>query len=148
MPSRRSVILVAAAGAATMALAACQKPVPELTVLSGSTTVRVSPQTYCFDTTHCRFPNTKPPTITAREGDTLLVDVPRAVAHGVWRVTSQRRSGTTFTPIPGAPYYSPVVRNSHSTTVQVPYGTGDYYLVVQQVGSTQGTWIAQVSITS
>ena len=126
----------------------CQKPVPELTVLSGSTTVRLSPQTYCFDASHCRFPKSRVDTIRARPGASLLVDVPRDVAGRAWSVISAvQRSDGTFRTISGADYASTNVRGRHTTSVLVPNGVGTYYLVVtQKSASANGSWVAEVSI--
>lgn len=149
MPRSRRV-LGAAAGLATAAvvLTGCEKPVPGVTILSGSTTTVVHPQTYCFDATHCRFPKSQVGKISARRGSTLLVDVPREVAGTSWSVTSAvQKSAGTFQTISGASYSSGTVHDTHSTRVQVPYGVGSYYLVVTQAGgSSTGSWIAEIAI--
>jgi hypothetical protein len=150
MPTPRRVLGTAAGLAlAASALTSCQKPVPELTVLSGSATTQVSPQTYCFDTAHCRFPKSDVRRVSARPGSTLLIDVPRSVAAESWNaVSAVQKSNGTFATIKGANYQSGTVRDSHSARVDVPYGVGSYYLVVRQLsGTTNGSWIAEITIT-
>lgn len=145
MPSKR-VLCAVAAGA--VLLTGCQKPFPDLTVLSGDTTTTVSPQTYCFDAAHCHFPKSTVGQVSARAGSTLLVDVPRAVADQTWSVVSAvRKANGTFRTIKGANYSSNNVHDSHSTRVDVPYGVGGYYLVVSQHGSSLGSWVTEVTIS-
>jgi hypothetical protein len=132
---RRAIVTVAAGLAATAALTACDKPLPNLTVLSGSTTIVVSPQAYCADATHCHFPQ-------------LLVDVPRQVAGKPWVVVSaSQKSDGTFEAITGANYTSGTITHRHTASVDVPYGVGSYYLVVtQKSASVNGSWVAEVTI--
>jgi hypothetical protein len=149
MPTARRVLGAAATIAAGTVLTACQKPVPDVTVLSGSETTVVHPQSYCFDAKHCRFPKSEVGGVSAQAGSTLLVDVPRAVAYAFWSVTSATQLGDgTFQTIKGQAYSSGAVHNSHSTRVAVPYGVGTYYLVVTQLSTSgNGSWVAEVTIT-
>ncbi len=144
----RRLRVAAAVGALATAVTACQKPLPELTVLSGSTTTTVQPQTYCFDPAHCHFPKSVVGQVSAQPGSTLLVDVPRAVATQTWGVVSAVRNAKgQFRSIKGANYRSGNVTNSHTTRVDVPYGVGSYYLIVSQRGaSTVGSWVAEITI--
>ena len=151
---RRAVaktVTVAAAGATVLSLAACDRPVPEVTVLSGSTTIVVSPQTYCPDATptHCRFSTSSVHHLRAIAGSTLLVDVPREVADTSWSVVSaSQKANGNFSTIPGANYASGTITGTHSVRLDVPYGVGSYFLVVQSKGaSTDGSWVAEVSIS-
>jgi hypothetical protein len=149
MPSLRRALYAAGLGAAALALTACQKPLPQLTVLSGATTIRVAPQTYCFSALHCHFPRSAVGSIHAPAGSSLVVDVPRPVAAGPWSVVSavQNKKGQ-FQTIKGANYQSGTQRNSHTARVDVPYGVGNYYLVVTQRSSAStGSWVAQITIT-
>lgn len=153
MPSPRRVLRTAAAAfaaaVAMVLLAACEKPLPELTVLAGSTTVQVSPQTYCFDPNHCRFPTSVVGQVRARAGSTLLVDVPRAVAALPWTaVSAVQQPDGRFRTIVGAAFQSGTVLHSHTTRVQVPYDVASYFLVVTQRSTTgNGSWVAQVTVT-
>ncbi|MCW2495930.1 DUF2771 family protein [Jatrophihabitans sp.] len=133
---------------AVASLAACTKPLPNVTVLSGDTTVVVKPQAYCADQSHCHFPKGHVSTIKAAAGSSILVDVPRAVASKSWTLVSAvQKSNGTFQTISGANYQSGTVKNSHSTRVDVPYGVGSYFLVVtQKSATTNGSWVAEVSI--
>ena len=145
---RRAIVTVAAGLAATAALTACDKPLPNLTVLSGSTTIVVSPQAYCADATHCHFPKSKVHDISATPGSQLLVDVPRQVAGKPWVVVSaSQKSDGTFQAITGANYTSGTITHRHTASVDVPYGVGSYYLVVtQKSASVNGSWVAEVMI--
>jgi hypothetical protein len=142
-----AVSLVAAAGL----LAACDKPVPEVTVLSGATTTRIPPARYCFDAAgqHCRTSDAAG-TVRAQSNGTLLVDVPRTVADTHWLVTAYRR-GASGKPTPLDGYGSPTVLSGrHSIRLPVPYGEGTYYIsVVQLSGPKQvGQWTATVEVLS
>jgi hypothetical protein len=140
--------VLAAFAVLVMTVTACQKPLPELTVLSGSTTTTVQPQTYCFDPSHCHFPKSVVGEVSAQSGSTLLVDVPRAVAAQTWSVVSAVRNAKgDFKTIKGANYRANAVTNSHSTRIDVPYGVGSYYLIVSQRGTaTLGSWVAEITI--
>lgn len=145
------IATVAAGAAAIATLAACDRPVPNVTVLSGATTIVVSPQSYCPDTitSHCRFSTSRTVNhVSAFAGSTLLVDVPHEVADKAWSVVSaSQRADGTFATIPGANYTSGTIQNSHSVRLDVPYGVGSYFLVVQEKGATSnGSWIAEVTI--
>jgi hypothetical protein len=149
--TRRPVVLLFGLGAAVTVLAGCDKPVADVTVLSGSTTTVLQPSRYCFDAaaTQCRTASAVG-TVRAQSNGTLFVDVPRAVANTSWLVTAYRRNAQgKATPLAG--YGSPsVITNRHSTRLPVPYGNGTYYLsVVQLKGARQvGQWTATVEVTS
>lgn len=147
----RSGALAAGLVAAATVLAACDKPVPEVTVLSGATTTRVQPNRYCFDPAgrHCRASDAVG-TVQAQSNGTLLVDVPRTVADTHWLVTAYRRTASgKSSPLDG--YGSPsVLSDRHSIRLPVPYGEGTYYIsVVQLSGAKQvGQWTATVEVSS
>lgn len=146
---RARALATAAVGlGAVVSLAACTKPLPNVTVLSGDTTIVVKPQAYCPDPAHCHFPKGHVSTISAVAGSSILVDVPREVASKPWTLVSAvQKSNGTFQTIAGANYASGTVKNSHSTHVDVPYGVGSYFLVVTQKSATaNGSWVAEVSI--
>jgi hypothetical protein len=144
-------VLAVGIAAAAGLLVACDKPVPEVTVLSGSTTTQLQPSRYCFSTTanSCRSSDSVG-TVHARSDGTLLIDVPRPVAQAHWLVTAYRRAASGRpTPLDG--YGSPSVLNDrHSIRLPVPYGEGTYYIsVVQLNGPKQvGQWTATVEVTS
>jgi hypothetical protein len=135
---------------ALVSLSACTKPVPNITILSGSTTVVVSPQAYCPDTnpSHCHTSTSKLKSIGAVAGTMLLVDVPRQVADKPWLVRSAtQKANNTFSLISGGGYSSGIVKNTHSARVAVPYGVGSYFLLITEAGGgTSGSWVAKVSI--
>ena len=140
------IVTVAAAIAATVTLTACDRPLPKITVLSGSTTVVLGPQTYCFDATHCHHAKGNVPTIHAVAGATLLIDVPRDVASHSWSVSSGTFvSADSFQSFQGENYSSGTVKNSHSARVDVPYGVGTYAIAVQTNGLS--AWVANVSVS-
>ncbi|WP_375480768.1 DUF2771 family protein [uncultured Jatrophihabitans sp.] len=146
---RRRVLGLVAVLPCLLALGGCDKPVPGVTVLSGSTSTVIPPQKYCFDSgaRACRV-SEKIRTINARSSSTLLIDVPRAVANSHWLVTAFRRDKNgKSTPLDG--FGSPdLIHGRHSTQVSVPYGTGDYFLSVAELagGSQQGAWVARVHV--
>jgi hypothetical protein len=144
------VSLAVGVAAAAALLTACDKPVPEVTVLSGSTTTQLQPSRYCFDAaaTKCRTSDAAG-TVHARSNGTLFVDVPRTVANSHWLVTAYRRNaqGKT-TPLDG--YGSPsVISDRHSTSLPVPFGEGTYYISVVQLSGTKqvGQWTATVAVS-
>src|SRR4249920_930590 len=90
-PSRRSwsapVATLAGAAVATSVLTACDKPLPQITVVGAGRVVTVAPSSYCIDATTCRKPGTtRLPVVTVPPDDKVLVDVPRAVKSRGWQV--------------------------------------------------------------
>jgi hypothetical protein len=149
----RALAVLAGAGALSGLLAGCgTKPVPNVTLLSGSTTVVVKPQTYCFDAGHCRVSTKGVGAIKAKAGSTVFIDVPRVVAGTDWTATSATESSSgRFQTITGADLSSARLHGTHSTRLNVPYGVGDQYyvIVIQQTGQVQtGSWVTQVTITN
>ncbi len=146
---RAALVLVVGAGAAT--LAACQKPLPDVTFQSGSRSVLVSPTTYCFDLqrSSCRGAGGVH-TLKAAAGDTINIAVPRSVALNAWVVTANDVDDSgTLQPIDGAG--SAVIRDDHHARVQVPTtGTAPYLLTVNEFRGTTptGSWTLQVEITN
>lgn len=136
-------VTVAAVLAATVLLTACDKPLPKITVLSGSSTVVFGPQSYCFDATHCHFPKSVEAVIHATAGSSLLVDVPREVADHPWSVSSGTLTGNTLKIFVGDNYSTGTLNNTHSARVDVPYGVGTYTLVVR---TSQDAWVSQVTV--
>lgn len=152
MSRHARTLSVAGAVAAVVLLTGCQKPAPDVTVLSGSTTTVVRAQTYCFDANikHCRIAtHGNVGSITARAGSAILVDVPRVVAAGRWNATSAVEvSSGKFQTIAGVGHASPTRHDTHSTRLTVPYGVHAYFLVVQQAGPAQtGAWVTRVTVT-
>ena len=141
---RRSLVTTLVALAAIGSLTGCTKPLPKITILSGSTTVVVSPQSYCFDPTHCHNPGGKAPTVHAAAGTSLLVDVPREIADHPWSVSSGKFSvNQTFQVFQGDNYSSGTITNTHTARIEVPYGLGNYALAIQANGKA---WIAIVDV--
>jgi hypothetical protein len=151
MPRSRRILAAALGAVVTAALlSACDKPVPEVTIQSGSRTTVVSPLRYCFDSalTKCRA-NLTPQTVSAQSSSTLFVDVPREVAAKHWIVSAYKVDNTgKKSPLDG--YGSPsLLHDQHSTRVAVPYGTGSYFLSVAELDGTAqvGTWTVEVQVT-
>lgn len=153
MPRLQRVLAASAVLASTtILLAACEKPTPKVTLLTGTTTTNVKPQTYCFDLAHCRVSDAGYlADVKAKAGSQILVDVPRSVAKKEWTVTSAtRQADGTFQKIEGSGVSTDTLKDTHTARVTVPFGAGaDYYLVVQQKQSEKatGTWISRVTIT-
>jgi hypothetical protein len=147
--SARAGALAAAAVAAVL-LSACDKPIPEITLLSGSTVSQVAATSYCFNSNqrNCHVTSAVP-RITATSSSTIMVTVPRSVAESPWIVSAFRLDDQgTRTPLDG--YGSPaLLQDTHSTRVAVPFGTGEYFLSVAQIeGAEQrGTWTVRVDVS-
>jgi hypothetical protein len=150
---RRPIALAAILAATAAVLAACDKPVPEVTLQSGSNSTTVRAQTYCFDLAHCRIRTSGGVgSLHAQAGSTILVDVPRDVAGRSWSaVSAQLESNGAFKTLPGAQFSTGTQHHTHAARVSVPYGAGStYYLVViaQSGGKQTGSWVSRITITS
>jgi hypothetical protein len=147
--SRRVLAALVGVAAAISLLTACDKPIPKVTVQSGRDSAIVNAQAYCFNTDvkTCHLSTSGSlPTLSAAAGSTILVDVPRRVADGHWQVSSAtQQADGSFKNITADGTTSPVIHDNHSTRVQVPFGTGAYYLVVREQTSS---WVARISIKS
>jgi hypothetical protein len=131
-------------------LSACNRPLPEVSVLSGSTVVRVQPQTYIFSgSKDARVTSGTVGSIRAVGGSQILVDVPREVASQQWSVSAislDAQGKQTSVDSDGAS--SPKVTHTHTTRVLVPYATGNYFLKIASAGTDDGgVWLVQVTIT-
>ena len=151
----RPLLAVLAVAAGVLTLAACDKPTPGVTIQSGSTSTVLRPQTYCFDAepTHCRLTASgNVGTLHASGGGNILVDVPRTIASGYWQVRSAtQQANGTFKSLTAEGTSSAVVHDRHSTRVQVPLGSGDYYLIVteapQGTNKATGSWVARIVVS-
>lgn len=153
--SRRTNRLAAAVlgGAALVAtLTACDKPTPKVTFQSGSTSTQAQPQTYCFDLAHCRISTSNSVAdLKASAGSTILVDVPRNVATNSWSVTAATvGSDNKYAQLQVDGTSSSTISDHHSTRVAVPFGTGQYVLIVKETrsGKDTATWVARITVTS
>ena len=127
---RRPAAAVAAAVAAVGLLAACDKPVPKITIQSGSVSTTVTPSTYTFDAAHVRHSPLDLPEITARPGGTVLVDVPRNVRDNGWTVNALSLDGAKSLGSSGT------ITASHSYRVAAESNNGNPFIVqVQQLRS-------------
>jgi len=81
-------LAIGVALASTLTLTACDKPAPKLTLQTGAFSTTVGPTTYAFDSTHLRTYSVSLPEVTAKTDATVLIDVPRKVAHNGWAVTA------------------------------------------------------------
>ncbi|MBV9593187.1 MAG: DUF2771 family protein [Actinobacteria bacterium] len=147
MSSRRLLGLGAGLLLAAGLLSACDKPLPQITVLSNRTVTRISPTTYCFNPTRCRHTTASARSVTARSGTSILVDVPGSVADGHWLVSAYTQdSSGKQTPIEGAG--SGVLHNQHSVWLPVPTSSGAYALAIQSfTGATPtGIWDVVVQL--
>jgi hypothetical protein len=119
----RRVVAVAITAAAVTLLAACQRPVPKITIQSGSVSNTVAPSTYVFDSSHERKSALDLPAITARPGATVLVDVPREVVGKGWSVAALSLDGTKALGNSGA------ITDSHSYRVAAESNNGNPFVV-------------------
>ena len=147
----RRLALVAVAGAGAATLAACQKPLPQVTFQSGSRSVLVSPVAYCYDDqnpTDGSCPARKASVVTLRTspGDDIGISVPRSVAVQAWIASAYTLTADGKSePVDGG---TGVIQDNHYARVPVPNASGVYLLSVTQLrGQEQiGTWTVQVEI--
>ena len=153
MPRRTARLAAAVLGTAAIAtvLTACSKPTPNITVLSGRTTIRVAPAKYCFDgnAKTCRTTSAAG-SIKATSGATIVVDVPRQVATDHWAVAAFVKDSTgKITTIDASS--SAVVSGTHSVRLLVPQASsGSYQLSVQSFtgAAATGEWDVEVSLSN
>jgi hypothetical protein len=150
----RRVAVLASLVAVTGVLAGCDKPIPKITLQSGSTSTQIDAQTYCFDVNNpkkCRIRTEGGVgSIHAPEGGTILIDVPRSVADHTWSAVSAQLQNGKFKTIPGEALTTGSRRDTHFGRVRVPYGAGKtYYLVVleQRGGKQSASWVSRVLIS-
>ncbi|HEV3002464.1 MAG TPA: DUF2771 family protein [Solirubrobacteraceae bacterium] len=89
MPSRLAV--AALATLAPLALAACDKQNPYITMTAGGVVVKARAVRYCRGD-DCRV-TTDRPTLKIKSGDTLGIDVPRSVAEDGWKLKVNDNEG-------------------------------------------------------
>ena len=146
---RRSVVL-AAVLAGTGLLAACDKPIPEVTLQSGSTSTTVAAQTYCFDQQHCKIRTSGGiGALHVRPDSTILVDVPQSVANHAWAALSgQPAENGTFRTFSATGVNSGLRRNNHVARIHVPDGVSSYYLeIIESRGGRQtANWVARITV--
>ena len=85
MPSRLSVAALAAL--APLALAACEKQNPYVSVYAEGVVVKAQATRYCRDE-DCRTTD-EIPEITLRSGNTIGIDVPRSLAEQGWALEGE-----------------------------------------------------------
>ncbi len=86
MNARRPLACVAAAGA-LLALSACEKPAPIVTVVSGGQSVYTEASTWCFEgqtPPDCAERAEGTTSLPVRAGETVGVDVDKELADGGW----------------------------------------------------------------
>ena len=123
---RRHVRVLAVGGALASAflLAACDKPVPKVTVQEGSFSTTITPSTYCFDAQHCHGASRLDlPVVSAGPDDRILVDVPRDLVHKGWSVVALSLDGQKSFGGSGT------IRDSHSFRVAASTNNGNPFIV-------------------
>jgi hypothetical protein len=145
---RRPARAVAAAAAlgAVLALAACDKPVPKITVQRGAFSTTVTPTTYCFDPQHCRASTAIDlPVVDARADDLVMIDVPATLADRGWALSALSLDGKKALGGSGP------IEHRHSYRVAANSNGGDPFIVqVNQLrhGKPDGSrWSFLVTIT-
>ena len=81
----RPLSLAATLAAAAGVLAACDKPIPEVTLQSGSDATTVKAQTFCFDNNHCHYRKSG--------GVGLRVRTPWVLLRGDYGIVFDQRAG-------------------------------------------------------
>ena len=113
--------------ASTLLLAGCDKPVPKVTVQSGSFSTTIMPSTYCFDRGHCRSSTRIDlPVVAAAPDGKVLVDVPRDVVSRGWSVDALSLDGKKNLGGSGP------IRDSHSYRVASNANGGAPFIVAVQ----------------
>lgn len=133
-------------------LAACDKPRPTITVLSGSASTVVPAQPACTiqPTDPCALEPGKQRTISARSGSQLLLDLAPELAHNGYLVSAYTSDGKTNTPVstPGA---STGVLKSLTAKLAVPaQAAGSYFLQVTALPPSKRytTYLILVNLTA
>ncbi len=88
MNARRLLASASAVGAC-LALSACEKPVPIVTVVSGGESVYTEASTWCFEgqtPPDCAQRESGVPSLSVRGGETVGVDVDRELAERGWYI--------------------------------------------------------------
>jgi hypothetical protein len=124
LPRTTRVLGIAGALASTAVLAACSKPVPLITVQSGSFSTTVTPSTYAFDATHTRTSGLTLPEVSARGGGSVLIDVPREVVNHGWEITAFALDSAHTAVGNSGP-----ILNSHSYRVVAGANSGNPFIV-------------------
>lgn len=146
---RAAAVLLAPLLAVTL-LSACTKPLPSITVFSGTTAKKISAQPRCaIVTNRCKINTNSIPELSAKGGSQILVDVPRKLAHAGWIVSAFTTDATgKNTPIAGAG--SSAVSGQHSVRVNVPLSSGGYLIGVYPTSPTAPrvltAWLVSVRI--
>ena len=145
---------VALATPAAGLFAACQKPLPTITVSGDGRSVVVGAARYQFPGGPLRQPVkdvAQAPTIRVRAGSQLLVDVPRAVADNAWVVAAfTLDSASRSHPLAGAGSAT-AIRGRHTTHLSTAtVGVGSYFLQIAEIRGTSqaGGWIVHVATTA
>jgi len=91
---RRTALVVAPL--AVLALTACEKPAPQVTVaIGGGRVVNIDASRYCFKSDDCKDHEAGQATLPVRADDQISINVPAHVAHEGWyiRVNGQPLEG-------------------------------------------------------
>lgn len=102
MRLRRRALAVLTAGLSLVTLAGCQKPVPEVGVVSGGTYVSQPATTWCFTfqdaaMNRCRNDTAAPREIRVKDGASVGISVPSELKDTPWAVVLSA-PGTASTP--------------------------------------------------
>ena len=89
MNARRRLLTAVSAAGALLALTACEKPTPIVTVVSGGESVYTEASTWCFEEQtppDCAERKQETKSLAVRGGETIGIDVGKEVAEGAWLV--------------------------------------------------------------
>ena len=89
MNARRRLLTATSLAGALLALTACEKPAPIVTVVSGDTSVYAEANTYCFEgqsleAGDCATRHEGSTTLEVRGGQTVGIDVDEALVESGW----------------------------------------------------------------
>jgi hypothetical protein len=138
---RRRLLAALTAGVAVLPLAACERPAPIVTVVSGTTSEWKEADTFCFTADECVEHGEGPTPLPVRPGQQVGVDVSKAVVDRGWFIELSSPSGE------GQAQQSEVFDDQHYFAFTAPsIGPEGLRLVVRSLGTggegtTSGEWV-------
>lgn len=135
---RRRLARSLSVAVALVALTACEKPTPNVTVYSGGTSLNDRAYSFCFEGQDpaaepsaegaCRYDTDRQPEVlTVRPGDEVLVDVDKDLADASWFAALR---------VEGQPAERTALQDEHTTRVQPDFNRGaPQFLEVRKLAS-------------
>lgn len=121
MSVRRTAVVVAPL--AVLALTACEKPAPQVTVATGGRVVNLDASRYCHKADKCRDHTVETAEIRVQIGQSVSVNVPSKVAHAGWNIRQADR--LLFEEPRKELHYTLDLERVRSTDIEIIQGRGD-----------------------